>query len=610
MAFNSADWTIDYTNKTIGNDDSGVGNNLPSALGDYSKIGSVLEFFQWLAAEFAATGQMDDLYPIQSDTPTVFKFLNGWTWETPEEDFKYLDGGSIEDPAGSGTATADSLWSNLYSIGSQTNGTQLYMIQNGAEVTPWWITGNIDILVLVKDTGAWIQSNDTGGTPTNGGLWIYARETGDLYDHNFANIAGGGANPIGINTAQDGNNGSGELYLSVTSATGFTVGKFVEGQTSGAVGKIVSIDSNDIYLNAVRAGIDSGATATFVISETLTEYSDREGQTATGQSTTNDGTTAFTNVVAGYDAAFTETFGAITRDLDNGDGLQNYSVEIDGNGSTMKQFYEWLKYLTRYTSTTQVNSEVKVAPFGTLAGSTFYGAQGVWVTDYAVADFVLRDDEYDQQIPPSYQNVICSHPSLSGCNILVACRTGASLIKNQYTFNLAGSNATTIAVNEALDASKIPAPAGVVRIGDTRYAYTAVDITAKEFTVSVDPTGETNGADLYIPLLDVLADATSEASNNVIYSASFDVRTSVRKYGFKPYDVDTSFGASGLDFTPILATTGYLMESEITYVKAANWATLSGMFTPGELREIADTIEDKFSEFKENQSGNKDGLHD
>ena len=31
------------------------------------------------------------------------------------------------------------------------------------------------------------------------------------------------------------------------------------------------------------------------------------------------------------------------------------------------------------------------------------------------------------------------------------------------------------------------------------------------------------------------------------------VITSVRKYGFKPYDVVATFGAAGLTFTPILA---------------------------------------------------------
>ena len=552
MAFTSTDWTIDYANKTVGNDDSGTGNNLPSATGDYSKVGPILEFFQWLATEFANTGQMDDTYPIVSDTPTVFKWLNGWTFDHAD-DFKYLNGGSIEDPSGSGTTTADSLWSNLYSIGSQEEGTLLYMIQNDVEVSPWWITGNIDILVLVKDTGSWIQSDDTGGTPTDGALWIYAREMGDTFDHNFADISGGGSNPIGINTAPDGSNDSGDLYVTLaTGASNFTVGSFAQDDTTKAVGKVLKVVGNDVYLNAVRGG-------TITAANTMIEYSERECNTAL------DGTgtiSSVTDVIAGYDADFTETFGAISRDLNNGDGLQPYDVEIDGNGSDMKKFYEWLKYLVRYGSVTSVNGddgqeyrscdegtypEVKVAPFGTLAGTTFYGAQGVWVTDYSLADFVLIDGDGDQQSPPDYQKVTASHTSLSGCNVFVAERTGSAIIKNQYTISSVSTN--TIDATLSINANKAP-QSGSLRVGDTVYTYTAfsgVQLTG----VSPDPTGETG--DFYIPLLDVTADATSEQSDNIIYTAAFDVMTSVRQYGFKPYDVETAFGSSGLSFTPILA---------------------------------------------------------
>ena len=53
MAFSSADWSIDYSLKTVTNNDSGTGNNLPSTLGDYTKVGDVIDFFQWLALEFA-----------------------------------------------------------------------------------------------------------------------------------------------------------------------------------------------------------------------------------------------------------------------------------------------------------------------------------------------------------------------------------------------------------------------------------------------------------------------------------------------------------------------------------------------------------------------------
>jgi hypothetical protein len=84
---------------------------------------------------------------------------------------------------------------------------------------------------------------------------------------------------------------------------------------------------------------------------------------------------------------------------------------------------------------------------------------------------------------------------------------------------------------------------------DTEYQYTS--FSGSTFSgVTPDPTGETG--DFYVPLLSVLADATSEQSDNIIYTANFDVRTSVRKYGFKPYDVDTQFGSAGLTFSPIL----------------------------------------------------------
>ena len=72
----------------------------------------------------------------------------------------------------------------------------------------------------------------------------------------------------------------------------------------------------------------------------------------------------------------------------------------------MSETYEWLKYNVRYGSTGAtytvngddgqeyrsadegVYAEVKVAPFGTLAGTTYYGARGIWVTNYSIADFV------------------------------------------------------------------------------------------------------------------------------------------------------------------------------------------------------------------------------
>jgi len=562
MAFSSTDWTINYTAKTVTNNDSGTGNNIPFVLGTYAKVGPVLEFFQWLAAEFANTTQMDDDYAFVSDTPTVFRWVSGWAFGHAD-DYKYLDGASVE------SADANDFWSNAYTIGAQEVGTQIYLAQNDiVEAAPWWISGNIDILVKVKAGGTWVQSDDTAGLATDGGIWLYAREFGDSFDHGFADISGG-RSPIGINTAPDGSNKSGELYLTPAAVTNFDVGSFVLGGTSGAVGKITKIEAGDIYLNAVRG--------TYVISETLVEYSDREAQSVLDGSTTNDGSTAFTDVVAGW-SDITDTFGTISRDLNNGAGSNNYDAEIDCGGRPMNEVYEWLKYLVRYGSTGAtytVNSDdgqeyrsasegtytdVKTAPFGTLAGSTFYGARGIWVTNYSVADFVLIDASGTEQSPPDYQKVIATHADLSGAvssdgsvTVFVAEISGGNIVKNQYT--ITSTTATTIVASTTIDINKTP-QTGTLRVDDVRYDYTGYN--AATFTgVTPDPTGESNSDPFYVPLMDLeaadIVAVTSVQSDNIIYATPFDVRTVVRRYGTKPYTADTTFGASGLSFSPILS---------------------------------------------------------
>ena len=80
-----------------------------------------------------------------------------------------------------------------------------------------------------------------------------------------------------------------------------------------------------------------------------------------------------------------------------------------------------------------------------------------------------------------------------------------------------------------------------------------VDSSGKESLgsgVTPDPTGQTGA--LYVPLLDVLADAATEQSDNIIYTTPFDVRARVRKYGFKDFTLDTAFSASGVAVTAIL----------------------------------------------------------
>lgn len=468
MAFSSAHWTIDYTAKTVTNNDSGTGTNLPHDSGGTYQ-GHILDFFQWLATTFAASGQMDDPYPIVSDTPTVFKWVNGWAFGHAD-DYKYLTGGDITSSDG------DDEWKSVYTIGSPTAGSQIYITQNDTELTPWWYTDNIDVLIHVKTGGTYIQSDNTAGVATDGGIWLWIREYGDFYNHGFVDLSGG-RSPIGLDTASDAANTTAQA----------TVGAY---------------------------GVSIG------------------------------------------------TFGTISRDLNNGNGSQNYDVEIDCNGKTMDEVYEYLKWATSYDYGVTINGddgaeyrsadegtypEVKVAPFGTIAGGTLYGAQGIWFTNYAAANFVLIDSSGTVQSPPNYQKVNCNHPNLVGCNVFVAEESGGLADKAQYTISSVTSN--TIVATASIDNNKTP-QTGYAKVGDTKYTYTGY--TGATLTgVTPDPTGETG--DFYIPLLDVLADTTTELSDNIIQSGDISVITSVRKYGYKPYDVVATFSTTGLTFTPILA---------------------------------------------------------
>ncbi len=448
MAINS-DFTIDYSGKTITHSAG-------------STVYTTLEFFQWCASTFAESTQMDDDYAFVSDTPNVYRWVNSWDMGN-ETSYEFLSGGSVE------TADGQDLFSNVYSIGTQTADTSIYIIQNDTEVTSFWDTGNIDILLKVKSAGTLIDS---------GNILVMARKWGDLYDHNNAGLSGGGSTPVGINTALDGNN---DTAAATVSAYGITIG----------------------------------------------------------------------------------TWGTYSEDLNNGNGATDYDVKINCNGKTMKEVFEFLKYETRAESTTQINgddgkeylsadegtyTDVKVAPFGTLAGTTFYGARGVWLDNYASADFVLINSAGDTQAPPDYQNVIASHTDLSGTNIFVSELTGSGgdLIKDYYTI----SSATNLSITLTSDVSANRTPqSGILRVGDTQYDYTS--FTGAIFTITGDATGETGG--LYVPMLDVLADATSEQSANVIYDGTpFYCRTDVRQYGYKPYTADVEFGGAGITFQPIL----------------------------------------------------------
>ncbi len=155
------------------------------------------------------------------------------------ETFPQAEAVTITDGFGAGTTlgasmTGESLWSNIYTLGSIEAGTRIYVTQDGLKLADWWSDGHLDILVLVKEGGALVDE---------GVLTIYARQFGKTYDHFQIDVSAGGRNAVPLATQNDLNNTRPEGYLLYDGEAngGFTAGDAVLGVTSGARALVVSV---------------------------------------------------------------------------------------------------------------------------------------------------------------------------------------------------------------------------------------------------------------------------------------------------------------------------------------------------------------------------------
>jgi hypothetical protein len=574
---------------------------------------TTLEFFQWLAAEFSQSAHIPYDYGIQSDTPTVFKWINGWAFGAPTTDYKFLKGGSIE------SSNGQELWSNLYSIGDQFRSSFIYIIQNGVEISPWWAVGNIDVLLLVKTGGALIDS---------GNVRAFSRDSDGIFDHNACGLAGGSRNPVGVNTGDDLNyHSTGDFYLQVSATAGFDVGNYVAGQTSAATARINYVDTGNSRLyccmeeggpftvggevvqeRLTRDGTSTGTTATLSPAgevDAIRGYTDvkfafvtkkftggtvgsgpfQVGETIT-QNTSNAtflyvgsvGTDLYVQFVSGTpddthqlvggtsSATYTPTGSAavttIAKDMNNGAGAMPYRAVVTGGGRAIQQVYQYLKYVARHNATTPVINGEDGEQYRSASEGVYTDTKPAPFGTFAGgAFFGARGIWVEATLTAAYQltdanGTLQIPPSYQKVTVTHASLVGCEILVAEISGGDIITDQYTIdhvTSNTIVATTSINANktpmSGVLRIGDDKYAYTGFS-SATFSGVTPDPTGKTGG--FYVPFLDVTAGSTTEVSADVIYSAPVTVRAATRKYGFKYYEQDTNFGANGLSFSPIL----------------------------------------------------------
>jgi hypothetical protein len=155
--------------------------------------------------------------------------------------------------------TGESLFSNVYTLGTIETGTQLYVEQNSAVITTYWSTGHIDLVLKVKEASTLIDS---------GYIRVFAREYTDICDHFRIDLSSGGRNPVPLATSDDINNQTASGTVATWSDVTLTFGTASKNLNNGNGAK-----NYDVV-------VDCGGRTVAQVYERL-KYVTRRGETAT-----------------------------------------------------------------------------------------------------------------------------------------------------------------------------------------------------------------------------------------------------------------------------------------------------------------------------------------
>lgn len=357
-----------------------------------------------------AAGDTGTLLDINDNSDLVIRPTNATSTHNWDSTSGNITCNGHVDTQAAASTSGETIWANIYTLGTIADETELYIVQDGAKITSWWPSGHIDILVEVQHIGAVIDY---------GILTIYSRQYTKNYDH-FTTMTTGGRNPIPLSVSNDLNNfnttNTGYRQFTATGVSGtFNTGNYFYFGASWAAA------TKKARLTAV-----SGAVLTYYLLGDLTDFT--SGNAITEWTGTANDATATAGTPANFGVptltGITFTFGADTKDLSNGNGARPYDLVINCGGNTLANFYEYTKYVTRRGSTTSLNGHdgeqyittgelrlsyesqtVNFLEGSTLTGQTS-GATGVIVADHEEGTsgvLVVRDvRQADTDTYPDY----------------------------------------------------------------------------------------------------------------------------------------------------------------------------------------------------------------
>jgi hypothetical protein len=331
-----------------------------------------------------------------------------------------------------GVSAGESLWANIYSIGTIESNTHLYINQNSAnlaaykETTDWWGDGHIDILVNVKELG----------TETDEGyIKVFARQFSKTYSYYTVDLTAGGRNPIPLQTGNDLDNQTGYWSIIGSGATGtFVAGETISKSGTDKKGKITAVTGSP------------GATPTiyyYLVGDPLTNFVNADtgvtGDTSGATTTIATGPTAYGSSALGTPP--TITFGGLTtggsNDIDENGSSENYSITLDCNQNTLADVYEYCKYITRRGSTADIDAGAQ-----TIEGQFYLGSDYRIV--YTTLSGTISDGETVTGASSGATGIVVNHNTTDKILIL---RNSRGTFTNGEQINQGADNVTTTTIS-------------------------------------------------------------------------------------------------------------------------------------------------------------------
>ncbi|RLB64979.1 MAG: hypothetical protein DRH04_10955, partial [Deltaproteobacteria bacterium] len=509
---------------------------------------------------------------------------------------------SVSGGSGSGTAsevvTGEWLWSNVYTLGSITDDSIIYIYYGtykfstgyypqGNEFEPFWDTGHIDILIPIKEAGTLIQS---------GYITVFLRNYGETQDYFEIDISGGGRNAVPLSTSSDISNQTEastvrdytdiQIYqvngkLNVTGESGtFETWEKITGGTSGATAYVLKYDADGHYL------ILGQVEGTF-----------QDGETITGE------TSGATATVSGSLDISVKT---INKDLNNGNGPRPYDIVVNCAGRTLAEVYEYMKYITSrpnynidyayfynadtdsYTDeSTDINEatvddvllppqqtttegdaiyfgsdykfskvRINVSTAGSYSdvtivweywdGSTWAtltvtdGTNGFTTSGTNEVSFTPPSDWAKTSVNGQSAYWIRARATFGASPSITTAPLGAQM---WLWFNYNGSGIIGVSPNVYSDEPL----SGVVRIvmGGTEHRYEYSTFETDRFVLKAGVTlsqDYSEGTYVFVPIIDTVA-TSSSVSNQLIYSSDIPVIVRVRQKGYIPFEVESTISS-------------------------------------------------------------------